>query len=129
MESVVEYGYVYAIGYDGCVKIGISATDASRRLRAMQTGNVEELMLIAQAYVANYKLIEKALHRENKNRWIRGEWYKLSIEEAKVIISSVGEDLVMRYKKAQQQDARRLIETWKDKWVESQWEVVGRNGI
>lgn len=104
---IIESGYVYAIGYEGCVKLGISATDASGRLRTMQTGNVAELSLIAQAYVANYKLIEKALHREHKNRWIRGEWYSLSVEEARSIISSVGEDLVERENAFRQQKANQ----------------------
>ena len=94
--SVIEYGYVYAIGLDGEVKLGVSATDASRRLKVMQTGNCRNLQLIAQAYVANYKLLEKALHREHKDKWIRGEWYSLSLAEAREIISGVGEDLVAR---------------------------------
>lgn len=31
--SVIEHGYVYAIGLDGEVKLGVSATDPSRRLK------------------------------------------------------------------------------------------------
>lgn len=93
-----EHGYVYAIGYDGEIKIGISAYHPNRRLTQMQSGNSRLLELLGTTYVQGYKVIERLLHRELKTRglWIRGEWYKLSVSEARDVISGVGEDLVMK---------------------------------
>lgn len=97
-----EYGYVYAIGIDGEVKIGISAYHPDKRLTQMQSGNARLLGLIGTTYVQGYKIIERILHRElkTKGQWIRGEWYRLSITEAQDVISGVGEDLVMKDRNA-----------------------------
>lgn len=112
---VIESGYIYAIGYEGCIKLGISATDVRGRLRTMQTGNAQPLELIAQTYVENYKLIEKILHREHRARWIRGEWYSLTLAEAREVIASVGEDLVKKDRERRVAESKRTLERIKDR--------------
>lgn len=95
-----EYGYVYAIGNEDEVKIGISAYHPDKRLTQMQSGNPRLLQLLGTTYVQGYKVIERILHRDLKTRgqWIRGEWYRLSVDEAREVISGVGEDLVLKEK-------------------------------
>lgn len=110
MKEQDEYGYLYAIGNEGEIKIGISAYHPDKRLNQMQSGNARLLELIGTTYVQGYKVIERILHRElkTKGQWIRGEWYRLSVDEAREIISGVGEDLIMKNRIEQLEQLARM---------------------
>jgi len=71
---------------DGRYKIGI-AKDPKHRIRQLQTGNSDQLVLIETYQSENASRIEKALH--NRYSYVRnvGEWFDLSITEEVGFIS------------------------------------------
>lgn len=77
--------YVYVIASDpaGPVKIGFSK-HPEKRLAQLQTGHSETLRLYYfHAMPAEcVKLMEKAVHATNRHRKVKGEWFKLSVEDA-----------------------------------------------
>ena len=68
--------YVYAIRETetGRVKLGISR-DPEARLRQLQTGNSQELELVAFRKAENRFDDERALHTDASDYRIRGEWF------------------------------------------------------
>jgi hypothetical protein len=68
--------YVYAIREKGTgnIKLGISV-DPERRLRDLQTGNSNELELVAYVKAKNRFADETALHKKASGHHIRGEWF------------------------------------------------------
>lgn len=75
--------YVYAIQEmeTGRIKLGISK-NPNERIKQLQTGNSNTLMLIGYHKAENHYESEKMNHDENKNHRIRGEWFT---EDAKLI--------------------------------------------
>lgn len=75
-EDLVDM-YVYAIREteSGRVKLGISR-DPIKRLKTMQTGNSQELELVAYRKANNKYNDEKALHDRHKDKRVRGEWFE-----------------------------------------------------
>ena len=69
--------YIYAIqeAETKRVKIGISR-DPQMRLKQLQTGNSQELVLIASRKAENRFKDESLLHRENRDLRVRGEWFQ-----------------------------------------------------
>ena len=84
--SRVERGYVYFITtetelnkpFDQLIqtKIGF-AINPERRIKQLQTGNVETLILYGKLKSKNYKELEKTLHKKFAAQRIRGEWFNL----------------------------------------------------
>ena len=68
--------FVYAIRETetGNIKLGISK-DPEARLRQLQTGNSQQLELIAYKKAENKYADEKALHNQAAAYHIRGEWF------------------------------------------------------
>jgi hypothetical protein len=76
--------FVYVIAaQDGPVKIGFSA-HPEKRLKELQTGHAEPLFLHHTEPVAADKayLIEQLIHADNRHRRLRGEWFRLNVEDA-----------------------------------------------
>ena len=76
--------YLYVIGpANGNIKIGYSE-DPESRLGQLQTGNDQTLILhyTAEADPAKVQVLEKIIHRQLRHLKIRGEWFKLTAEEA-----------------------------------------------
>ena len=69
---------VYFIQSGNAVKIGI-AKDPDTRLRELQTGNCEHLVLLA-VVPGGGGALEKELHRKFRKTRIQGEWYELNHE-------------------------------------------------
>lgn len=68
---------------DGFYKIGVSK-EPNKRLKTLQTGNLNKL-IIKQTFESEFAYkIEKALHR-SYNR-ISGEWFELSKEEVDLFL-------------------------------------------
>jgi hypothetical protein len=67
----------------GPCKLGISH-DPSARLQQLQTGHPELLKVYHQepASAENVKILERLLHRDINYLRQRGEWFKLSVEDA-----------------------------------------------
>lgn len=75
--------YLYAIhGNDNLIKIGFT-TDPDRRIKELQTGNPFPLKIIHLREVSgDVKTIEKIIHKSNNHRRVKGEWFKISTEQA-----------------------------------------------
>jgi hypothetical protein len=60
-------------------KIGITKGDASKRLKALQTGASNELLLLNEYHSNNYRKIEGALHSKYRRFSTEGgkEWFEL----------------------------------------------------
>lgn len=63
---------------EGRYKIGVSK-NPDKRLKQLQVGNSEQIILVHTYYSEYAYKIEKALHRSYKK--IQGEWYYLSMDE------------------------------------------------
>ena len=72
-------GYVYLIKSEesGTHKIGITKNSPEKRLKMLQTGNSDKLILIDSYYSNFYKKMETQLHRNLKPYKIQGEWFLL----------------------------------------------------
>ncbi len=74
---MARWTYFIQSGVDGPIKIGFtSKEDPQERLRDLQTGNPEQLHLIA--IIAGN--VERELHEQFKNDRISGEWFHPSPE-------------------------------------------------
>lgn len=78
----LEGMFVYAIrnAVTGSVKLGISR-DPAQRLKQLQTGNDCPLELIACRKADNGFADERAIHQENSQHHIRGEWFSSEVQE------------------------------------------------
>lgn len=77
--------FIYVIGNNSNrQKIGFSK-DVFKRLKTLQTGNSEELLLHHYIQIPEEKvrLIEKKLHQELSYKRLKGEWFNMTSEEAK----------------------------------------------
>lgn len=68
--------YVYAIreSETGRIKIGISR-DPEQRLKQLQTGNSQTLVLVAYQKAENRYQDESRAHKDNQGHHVRGEWF------------------------------------------------------
>ena len=77
----VKKHYLYAISNGKEIKLGMSS-NVNNRLKALQTSNAAELIVLWKYYIANTPKeaikIEKMLHRSCKEFHIRGEWFGMS---------------------------------------------------
>jgi hypothetical protein len=83
-------GYVYLINEldTNNYKIGISKKPANdQRIKNLQTGNRNELIVIFEIKSNCYTTLEKTLHRAFKYNHLRGEWFELINPD--VIISEI----------------------------------------
>jgi hypothetical protein len=65
-------------------KIGISKHDPEKRVKSLQTGNPNRIILIKKYQSPNYHKIERWLHRKFfiKKTRANGEWFALTHEQA-----------------------------------------------
>lgn len=79
----MSFLYVIAAREQGPTKLGIS-DDPARRLKQLQTGHPETLMIFhkeaVDAPLAYY--LERNLHKSISHRRLRGEWFDLAVAEA-----------------------------------------------
>jgi Meiotically up-regulated gene 113 len=76
--------YIYAIASGPTsIKIGYSA-DPEKRLGQLQIGHEKKLVLIHKEPVSPEQapLLEKRVHQSNRHKALRGEWFRMSPEEA-----------------------------------------------
>jgi len=65
---------IYFISDGDYVKIGVTK-NCLTRLKQLQVDNPNELRLLG-CFKGDYKL-EKKIHRQFKESWVRGEWFKI----------------------------------------------------
>lgn len=85
--------YIYLIGWEkkGPVKIGV-ADDVKRRLKGVQTGNPYKLRIYGSRPIITRELAfaaEMVLHSHLWEKRMIGEWFDITIEEAKRIAGAV----------------------------------------
>lgn len=77
--------YVYLIrqGHDDLYKIGSTRKHPQDRLRELQTGNPEELHLIAHYKTEHFQKIEHLMHIAHEKYHVTREWFRfdLSMED------------------------------------------------
>jgi len=66
--------YCLESGPGGPLKIGVTTINAESRVYSLQTGNPEELRVVAQR--PGKPMEEAALHRRFADLRIRGEWFQ-----------------------------------------------------
>lgn len=70
--------YVYLIGVDGFVKIGVTA-NVPRRIALLQGANPNKLELIAKLTCHSWygaRSLERTLHAKFEGVRVRGEWFR-----------------------------------------------------
>ena len=79
-------GYIYVIGAPcvQAVKIG-RAADVEARLNGLQTGSPFPLSVLWQRRVPNAKATEDALHKRFRDQRVRGEWFDLGPDAARIV--------------------------------------------
>lgn len=79
---------IYFIRTRHAVKIGYTASAAEARLATLQTGNHEDLTLVATCEGSVED--EAAIHDELSAYWMRGEWFHLSMPVRRLIRQKTG---------------------------------------
>lgn len=76
-------GFIYLINKNdtNLYKIGVTKNEVKKRLKQLQTGSSEELILVENYKTDFYFKIERMLHRLYNNKHIHGEWFELNDEE------------------------------------------------
>lgn len=80
-------GFVYFIFCEdqpGLVKIG-KANDVEQRLKCLQTARSSALRVLYRIASTMPYTLEHRIHAFLRNRWVRGEWFSLSVQEAKEV--------------------------------------------
>jgi hypothetical protein len=74
--------FIYAIGTETRQKIGFSK-DPRARLKQLQTGNAEQLVLHHYIEVPEdrLRLLEKFLHKDIGYKKLKGEWFSMTKNE------------------------------------------------
>ena len=96
LNKLVGYIYVIHCTTTDYYKIGQSKSSVNSRLTSMQVGCPFELEVITCREVRNYLALERQLHADFADCSVRGEWFKLSVEDLQVIddvLTSNGTDL------------------------------------
>ena len=81
--------YVISAGPNGPCKVGYGHTPASR-LKSMQVGNHLKLTLCSVWTSRHAKRTEQAIHHALGRRYIRGEWFDVSPDDAEAACLAAG---------------------------------------
>lgn len=82
-ENLSTEGFIYVIkSAKSRYKIG-RARNVEHRLDCLQSGTPEKLKLILKVKTSNSCVLEKLCHRKFADKRIRGEWFKLTINDLK----------------------------------------------
>jgi len=84
-STIDRRGFVYIVQSGTYFKIGRSS-DVLRRLRQLQTGSAEDVVLILTLKFRNCATMEKQIHRRFKEKRLRGEWFDLKPKDIKWIV-------------------------------------------
>lgn len=92
-EEIEKDGHLYVIKTDGGKKVGKTKDTVSKRLKGLQTGNVEDIQILYDFPTSNPDLLEKVVHyildryRCNSNR----EFFDCNTEYIITIITTCGD--------------------------------------
>ena len=81
-------GVVYLLtNHNDQYKIGITKYNANRRIKDLQTGNADEITVVAEFESEYNRKIEGALHRRYGTKRLKGEWFYLEKKDTQNFIS------------------------------------------
>ncbi len=87
-EEVIKNGHVYIIKCDGGIKVGKTKLQVNKRIKGLQTGNVDDIEILFDCETNNADLLERCVHdilykyRCKSNR----EFFDCDVEYIKMII-------------------------------------------
>ena len=77
-------GYVYLLGdsgKDSSFKIGVTRGSIEKRIKKLQTGNDNDIFLVAYYETKNPFYVEKMMHLKYFSKQILNEWYNLDAKD------------------------------------------------
>lgn len=87
-EEIIKNGHVYIIKCDGGIKVGKTKLPVNKRIKGLQTGNVDDIEILFDCETNNADLLERCVHdilykyRCKSNR----EFFDCDVEYIKMII-------------------------------------------
>lgn len=91
-EEIAKDGHIYVIQTDGGTKVGKTKGTVSKRIKGLQTANVNDIQILLDFKTSNSDLLEKCVHyaldryRCNSNR----EFFECDIEYIKNAVCVIG---------------------------------------
>jgi hypothetical protein len=72
---------------NGNYKIGITTRKSTSRVKELQTGNAEEIKVVAEFESKYFRKLESVMHRTYSNKRMKGEWFQLESKDTQNFIS------------------------------------------
>ena len=91
-EEIEKTGHIYVIKTDGGSKVGKTKDAVKKRIKGLQTGNMNDIQVLLDFKTSNPDLLEKTVHyileryRCNSNR----EFFDCDVEFIKTVVETVG---------------------------------------
>jgi len=90
ISNTDRIGLVYIITDGTYHKIGITKKNVTARLKQMQIGNANELIVVSYQQVRRYDIVEQHLHRKFNSKRYKGEWFKFtSTQEIMALVNEL----------------------------------------
>lgn len=89
-EEIEKSGHIYVIKTDGGTKVGKTKDIVSKRIKCLQTGNVNNIEVLLDSHTSNSDLLEKCVHyildryRCNSNR----EFFDCNVDYIKMVVET-----------------------------------------
>ena len=90
-KKPVTWAALYLIQFGEFVKVGIS-NDPTARLRTIQSGLPAEATMPYYAVLPKREMavdLEKRVHQKLQDRRARGEWFRVSVDEAVAVVDDL----------------------------------------
>ncbi|BAX25563.1 T5orf172 domain-containing [Tenacibaculum phage pT24] len=82
----MKIGYIYLLeeyrNFERAFKIGFTTSTVEKRVKSMQTGNSDEIIIVDTFRTKHYLKVEKMLHNKFNQYGKRGEWFSMTDEMA-----------------------------------------------
>ncbi|MEY3422660.1 MAG: hypothetical protein RIR48_2985, partial [Bacteroidota bacterium] len=91
-EEIEKTGHIYVIRTDGGTKVGKTKDAVTKRIRGLQTGNVNEIQILMDYQTSNADLLERCVHyildryRCNSNR----EFFDCNVNYIQMVVRICG---------------------------------------
>ena len=91
-EEIEKSGHIYVIKTDGGTKVGKTKDAVKKRIKGLQTGNMNDIEMLLDFKTSNADLLEKTVHyildryRCNSNR----EFFDCDIDYIKIVVNVIG---------------------------------------
>lgn len=91
-EEIEKTGHIYVIKTDGGTKVGKTKDAVKKRIKGLQTGNINDIEILLDFKTSNADLLERTVHyildryRCNSNR----EFFDCDVDFIKTIVETIG---------------------------------------